>query len=107
MNAYSPKDYWNKLAEDYAQVDKRGFAPVVHPVAPFWFNELIDELQFRAIRRALSLAKLSRGSHVLDVGCGIRRWVRRHEQMGFLATGFGRDAEYARYSAQARHDIPL
>lgn len=87
MNSYSPKDYWSRLAEEYALLDEGALAPVLHPQAPFWFNELIDELQFHALRRAISLAKLSPGSHVLDVGCGTGRWVRRYEDMGFFATG--------------------
>src|SRR5215469_8362661 len=87
MDAYTPKDYWNKLAQDYAEVDETGLAPVMHPEAPAWFNELIDELQFRGVRRALSLVQLSVGASVFDVGCGTGRWIRRYGQMGFLATG--------------------
>lgn len=87
MKAYSPKKYWDELAENYALADTQGLAPVLHPGAPQWFNRMIDELQFRGFRRALELAQLSPGSRVLDVGCGTGRWVRRYGEIGFCATG--------------------
>jgi SAM-dependent methyltransferase len=87
MAFYSPREYWAGLAEDFRSADPSGFAPVLHPTAPAWFNQLIDKLQFQALCRALALAKISRGSRVLDVGCGTGRWVRRYEQLGFHATG--------------------
>jgi SAM-dependent methyltransferase len=87
MDAYSPKEYWAGVAETNRSADSSGFAPVLHPDAPAWFNRLMDESQFRVMRRALRLAKISAGSRVLDVGCGTGRWVRRYEAMGFSATG--------------------
>jgi SAM-dependent methyltransferase len=59
----------------------------LHPLAPPWFNQLIDELQFRAVRRALELAAVPPGARFLDVGCGTGRWVRRYGELGFSAVG--------------------
>jgi SAM-dependent methyltransferase len=84
---FSPKDYWNGVAEKFRASDETGFAPVLHPDAPAWFNELIDRLQLRAMQRALTVAKVARGSQFLDVGCGTGRWLRRYEDLGFRATG--------------------
>jgi len=68
-------------------VDVSGFAPILHPLAPLWFNQLIDKLQFRALRRALALAGVPCGGWFLDVGCGTGRWVRRYGELGFSAVG--------------------
>jgi len=87
MSAYSPKEYWTSVADDFRSADADGFAPVLHPGAPAWFNRLIDKLQFRAVRRALALAEIPRGSRILDVGCGTGRWLRRYQELGFRATG--------------------
>jgi SAM-dependent methyltransferase len=59
----------------------------LHPLAPLWFNQLIDNLQFRALRRALALAGVPRGARILDVGCGTGRWIRRYGEFGFSAVG--------------------
>lgn len=83
---YAPKEYWTRLAEGIP-FDDVGFAPVLHPTAPSWFNQLIDKLQLRAIRRALALANVPTGAHVLDVGCGTGRWVRRYQGIGLHVTG--------------------
>jgi ubiquinone/menaquinone biosynthesis C-methylase UbiE len=84
---YSPKEYWSRLADDCESLDALGFAPVLHPLAPAWFNESIDNLQFSAVRRALSLAEVPQGAHFLDVGCGTGRWIRRYRKLGFSAVG--------------------
>jgi SAM-dependent methyltransferase len=87
MNDYSPKDYWTGVAENFRSADASGFAPVLHPGAPVWFNRLIDKLQLLAFHRALALAALPTRSRVLDVGCGTGRWVRRYIELGHDATG--------------------
>jgi SAM-dependent methyltransferase len=87
MNGYSPKEYWGELAENYVSADADGLAPVLHPGAPAWFNQLIDKQQFHAVRRALALATIPPGARFLDVGCGTGRWVRRYGELGFRATG--------------------
>jgi len=87
MSAYSPKEYWAGVAEDFRSADAAGLAPVLHPGAPAWFNRLIDKLQFRAIQRALALADVRRGARILDVGCGTGRWLRRYQALGLQATG--------------------
>jgi SAM-dependent methyltransferase len=87
MSVYAPKQYWTTLAERFKSADAFGFAPVLHPVAPTWFNEAIDRLQLRAMRRALRVAALLPGARVLDVGCGTGRWIRRFAEMGFQPIG--------------------
>jgi len=84
---YSPKEYWSSLANGCDSTDASGFAPVLHPLAPHWFNELIDSLQYRALRRALALAAVPPGARFLDVGCGTGRWLRRYGELGFSAVG--------------------
>src|SRR6516162_1316336 len=84
---YSPKEYWSSLANDGDSPDASGLAPILHPLAPAWFNRLIDDLQFRALRRALALAAVPPGARFLDVGCGTGRWVRRYEERGFSVVG--------------------
>lgn len=87
MSAYSPKEYWTSVADEFRSADVAGLAPVLHFGAPTWFNQLIDKLQFRAVRRALALAGIPRGAFVLDVGCGTGRWLRRYREFGFQAMG--------------------
>jgi len=84
---YSPKEYWSSLADGDETIDASGFAPILHPLAPPWFNQLIDDLQFRAVRRALELATVPPGARFLDVGCGTGRWVRRYGELGFSPMG--------------------
>jgi ubiquinone/menaquinone biosynthesis C-methylase UbiE len=84
---YSPKKYWSSLADGTHSTDASGFAPVLHPLAPPWFNQLIDSLQFRGLRRALAFAAVPSGARFLDVGCGTGRWVRRYEESGFAVVG--------------------
>jgi SAM-dependent methyltransferase len=84
---YSPKEYWSGVAQAAGSGDVTGLAPVLHPLAPAWFNALIDKLQYQAMRRALRLANVATGAHVLDVGCGTGRWVRRYQGLGFHALG--------------------
>ena len=87
MSAYSPKEYWTGVADEFRSADAAGLAPVLHFGAPTWFNRLIDKLQFRAVRRALAMAEIPRGALVFDVGCGTGRWLRRYKELGFQATG--------------------
>jgi SAM-dependent methyltransferase len=86
---YSPKDYWSGVADSGAH-DATGYAPVLHPDAPEWFNALIDRLQERAWKRGLAWASPAPGARVLDVGCGTGRWLRRYAELGLNA--FGVDA---------------
>jgi len=89
-SSYLPKEYWRQVAETYDAADRGALAPVLHPGAPGWFNELVDKLQFRAIRRALEIANLSAGARVLDVGCGTGRWLRRYVELGLNPIGVDR-----------------
>jgi len=84
---YSPKEYWSSLAKGVGAFDTSGFAPVLHPLAPPWFNRLIDDLQYRALRRALALGAVPPRARILDVGCGTGRWVRRYNEFGYCPVG--------------------
>jgi len=99
---YSPKEYWSSLANDGDSRDASGFAPILHPLAPAWFNRLIDDLQFRALRRALALAAVPPGARFLDVGCGTGRWVRRYGELGFSIVGM--DATIGMLKIARAHD---
>lgn len=103
MNAYSPKEYWTGVAEHAGATDSSAFAPVLHPDAPAWFNELIDELQFRAVRKALALSGIQTGAEILDVGCGTGRWVRRFQDIGFQPMGI--DATEGMLRLARRHTV--
>jgi SAM-dependent methyltransferase len=83
---YSPKDYWSGVADSGAN-DATGYAPVLHPDAPAWFNSLVDRLQERAWKRGLTWASLTPGARVLDVGCGTGRWLRRYSKLELNAIG--------------------
>lgn len=87
MTSYSPRKYWANLAEQHGRSDQQGFAPILHPGVPSWFNQYIDHLQERAWLRALSLCKQREGALVLDVGCGTGRWVRRYSRLGYSPIG--------------------
>ena len=100
MNAYSPKEYWTGVAQQFGPADEAGLAPVLHPQAPRWFNQCMDELQERAIRRALAMAALPSGARVLDVGCGTGRWVRRYREAGLAATGIDATPDMLRWARQ-------
>src|SRR5205807_1734315 len=84
---YSPKDYWTELAQSFDSADVSGLAPILHPGAPGWFNQVIDNVQLRAVRRALSTASIPPGARFLDVGCGTGRWMRRYRDLGFSPVG--------------------
>jgi ubiquinone/menaquinone biosynthesis C-methylase UbiE len=84
---YSPRGYWTEVAKSYGNSDTEGLAPVLHPDAPLWFNQIIDAAQSQAVSRALGLAMLQSGARILDVGCGTGRWLRRYEAMGLRTVG--------------------
>jgi ubiquinone/menaquinone biosynthesis C-methylase UbiE len=104
---YSPKDYWATLAEGYDLVDESGFAPVLHPHAPAWFNQIIDNVQFHALRRALTIATIPPGARFLDVGCGTGRWIRRYKELGFSPVGVDATIGMLRIARARKTDTPL
>jgi len=104
---YRPKEYWTGVASGKSSSDATGFAPVLHPDAPAWFNQLIDDLQFRAVRRALLLGDVRSGASVLDVGCGTGRWLRRYIQMGLHATGVDATPPMLRLALERGTEAPV
>ena len=104
---YSPKDYWTNLAQKFDSVDSAGFAPILHPQAPAWFNQAIDDLQFRAFRRALAIAEIPPNARVLDVGCGTGRWVRRYKALRFSPVGVDATLGMLRIARTHQTSAPL
>lgn len=106
-NIYRPGEYWTNVARGRWSDDATGFAPVLHPHAPAWFNRLIDDLQFRALRRALTLADVRAGASVLDVGCGTGRWLRRYLEMGFNPMGVDATPPMLRLARERGTAVPM
>jgi SAM-dependent methyltransferase len=104
---FSPRDYWPSLAKDYGLVDAVGYAPILHPNAPIWFNQVVDHLQFTAFRRALAVADVSPGARCLDVGCGTGRWIRRYLELGSSPVGLDATIEMLQIARAHRTDTPL
>ena len=107
MTRYSPREYWTQLARDFAHDDATGFAPVLHPGTPYWFNEAIDGLQSSAWGRALDQCELGKGALLLDVGCGTGRWLRRCGQRGLSAVGVDQSLAMLRLARQRATVSPL
>jgi len=93
VNKYLPREFWTRLAKDFGETDLTGFAPVLHPGTPRWFNEVIDRLQRRTWSQTLNYCSLSQNARVLDVGCGTGRWVRRLEEHGLSVVGIDQSSE--------------
>jgi SAM-dependent methyltransferase len=93
LNKYIPREFWTRLAKDFGESDLTGFAPVLHPGTPRWFNGAIDRLQNRIWSKTLNYCSLSQGARVLDVGCGTGRWVRRLEEHGMSVVGIDQSSE--------------
>lgn len=104
---YSWKEYWDTVASAYAGADAQGFAPVLHPDAPTWFNITIDRLQEKSWRRGLELCRLSKGARVLDVGCGTGRWLRRYQQMQVRALGLDATQDMLRRALAGGLEAPV
>lgn len=107
MSRYSPREYWKRLARNFARSDKRGFAPVLHPSAPYWFNEAIDRLQARAWDRALTCCEFGENARVLDLGCGTGRWLRRFGQLNISAVGIDQSVDMLQAARERATLAPL
>jgi SAM-dependent methyltransferase len=93
LKKYLPREFWTRLARDFGESDLTGFAPVLHPGSPRWFNKVIDSLQNSTWSQTLNNCSLSQGARVLDVGCGTGRWVRRLEEHGLCVVGIDQSSE--------------
>ena len=103
---YTPKDYWSGVAGSGAH-DASGYAPVLHPDAPAWFNALVDRLQERAWKRGLAWAAPAPGARVLDVGCGTGRWLRRYSELKLNAYGVDATPGMLQRALELRTDCPV
>lgn len=91
MNAFAdvlrpeldPVDYWETRALRYARVGG-GLAAVCSYGMPRFHNLAIDFVQRLALAPFL---RLSPGTAVLDLGCGVGRWSRRLACRGARVTG--------------------
>jgi 2-polyprenyl-3-methyl-5-hydroxy-6-metoxy-1,4-benzoquinol methylase len=81
--SYRPTVYWEERAQRFA-TQGDGLAAVCSYGMPGFYNRLIDFSQRRALAPWL---RASRGTRVLDVGCGIGRWSRLLAQRGATVTG--------------------
>jgi SAM-dependent methyltransferase len=106
-SGYSPKEYWEWLADSYERSDPAGWSVVLHPGAPRWFNRTIDRLQARAWARALGGCGLSVGARVLDVGCGTGRWLERTREAGMVPVGVDRTPAMLAIAAERLPGCPL
>jgi len=107
VNSYSPREFWTRLAKDFGESDLTGFAPVLHPGTPRWFNKAIDRLQSRTWSKTLNYCSLSQGARVLDVGCGTGRWVRRLEEQGLSVLGIDQSSEMLSLARNRRTLSPM
>jgi SAM-dependent methyltransferase len=80
---YLPVRYWEDRARQFAS-EGQGLAAVCSYGMPELYNRIIDWCQWLALRRWL---RVSPGSSVLDVGCGVGRWSRRLAARGAHVTG--------------------
>jgi len=78
-----PPAYWEQRAQRFA-AEGEGLAAVCSYGMPAFYNKAIHHSQHRALEPWL---RLSRGTRVLDVGCGIGRWSRRLAARGAEVTG--------------------
>lgn len=84
---YLLKEHWKARAKNSGSANASGLEPVLHLDSPPLFNQVVDALQFRSVRRAITIATLPDRARILDVGCGTGRGLRRHEQLEYRATG--------------------
>jgi 2-polyprenyl-3-methyl-5-hydroxy-6-metoxy-1,4-benzoquinol methylase len=75
--------YWEERAQRFAG-ERDGLAAVCAYGMPEFYNRAIHMEQWLALRPWL---KVSAGTRVLDVGCGIGRWSRLLAARGAIVTG--------------------
>ncbi len=80
---YEPALYWEDRARRFA-VDGNGLAAVCAYGMPEFYNRAIQLEQRMALEPWLNV---SRGTRVLDVGCGVGRWSRLLAARGARVTG--------------------
>jgi SAM-dependent methyltransferase len=81
--SYQPTAYWEDRARRFA-AEGAGLAAVCSYGMPEFYNRMIHLTQQLALARWL---RVSPGTRVLDVGCGVGRWSRLLASRGALVTG--------------------
>lgn len=77
------KEYWDERARQFARTGK-GYKAICSYGMPAFYNNYIHFCQHRALMPWL---KISAGTKVLDVGCGVGRWSRLLAHQGGEITG--------------------
>ncbi len=80
---YQPAAYWEERARRFA-ADGEGLAAVCSYGMPRFYNRFIHFCQRRALAPWL---RVTEGTRVLDVGCGVGRWSRLLASRGAEVTG--------------------
>lgn len=104
---YQWKDYWADVARSYGSADAQGYAPVLHPDAPEWFNSAIDRLQEKSWHRGLSTCQLKDHASVLDIGCGTGRWLRRYLKLQCRPVGLDATQDMLRRASSVGLACPV
>jgi ubiquinone/menaquinone biosynthesis C-methylase UbiE len=66
--------FWKEHSEHYLDYDDKGYAAVCYTGMPVWFNRFFDFFQKKCFFYLVRKADLC-NKKILDIGCGVGRWV--------------------------------